>query len=217
MSWNKGKRFRLVFTLIAAALIIMGLFLFTVPHTATMENGWELVLVNNRYTVPDNFSEELTTLKNGKKVDSRIYPSLQQMFDDARKEGLSPEVRSGYRTKETQKQILMDKKAKFIQEGHSHFEAGKLAKEWVALPGHSEHELGLAVDINTTDSAERERLYSWLALNSWKYGFICRYPSNKVAITHIEHEPWHFRYVGFKHAKAMHESGSCLEEYLETL
>lgn len=184
---------------------------------ASEDLGWELVLVNDRYTVPEGFPEDLTTLKNGKKVDSRIYPDLQAMFDSARQDGFSLEVRSGYRTKETQQQILDDKKAEFISEGYSRREAKKMARDWVAAPGHSEHELGLAVDINAEDTEQEDVLYHWLKENAWKYGFICRYPESKSAITHVEHEPWHYRYVGKEHAKAIRDRGYCLEEYIDEL
>ncbi len=188
-----------------------------ISKPASEDLGWELVLVNDRYTVPDSYPEDLTTLKNGKKVDTRIYPDLQAMFDAARRDGLSLEVRSGYRTKESQQQVLDDKQAEFITEGYSQREAKKMAREWVALPGHSEHELGLAVDINAEDSGQKDELYHWLNENSWKYGFICRYPDNKSDITHVEHEPWHYRYVGKGHAKTIHEKGYCLEEYIDEL
>ena len=185
---------------------------------ASEDLGWELVLVNERYTVPDSFPGELVTLKNGKKVDARIYPDLQDMFDAARKDGLGLTVRSGYRTKESQQQVFDDKVAEFRQEGRSGHKAKQLAKEWVALPGHSEHELGLAVDINADEQVcSKEDLYLWLSQNAIDYGFVCRYPSEKASITHVEHEPWHYRYVGKEHATAMKEKGLCLEEYVETL
>lgn len=183
---------------------------------ASEELGWELVLVNDKYSVPDSFPGELVTLKNGEEVDARIYPDLQNMFDAARKEGLELTVRSGYRTKERQKEILEDKQAEFVELGYSNREAKKLAREWVARPGHSEHELGLAVDINAVESVtSKDVLYHWLNQNSWKYGFVCRYPSEKSDITKVAHEPWHYRYVGKTHAKAMYEANQCLEEYLD--
>ena len=77
-------------------------------------------------------------------------------------------------------------------------------------PGTSEHELGLAVDINGASYD----LYIWLQQNSWRYGFIQRYPEDKTAITGISHEPWHYRYVGKEAAGEIYESGLCLEEYL---
>mgnify|MGYP001032026582 FL=1 len=68
--------------------------------------GWNLILVNDDYSVPNNYEVELTELSNGEKVDTRIYPQLQQMFDDARAAGLELFVREGYRTTQDQKQIM---------------------------------------------------------------------------------------------------------------
>lgn len=82
-------------------------------------------------------------------------------------------------------------------------------------PGTSEHQTGLAVDINADGihSAGYE-VYDWLARNAHRYGFIRRYPPDKTALTGISNEPWHYRYVGVTAATEMHQRGLCLEEYL---
>lgn len=86
------------------------------------------------------------------------------------------------------------------------------------IPGTSEHQLGLSVDINAdTSKCSSDAVYAWLAENAYKYGFIKRYPSEKVEITGINNEPWHYRYVGTEAAAQMQESGLCLEEYIEQL
>ena len=96
--------------------------------------------------------------------------------------------------------------------------AEETAMEWVALPGTSEHQLGLAVDINAdTSKCSRDDVYNWLLENSYKYGFIQRYPSGKTSITRVANEPWHYRYVGKEAAEEIHQSGLCLEEYVENL
>ena len=89
----------------------------------------------------------------------------------------------------------------------------EMAKEWVAAPGYSEHQLGFAVDINgaTYD------LYFWLQENSYKYGFIFRYPGSKTDITGTAEEVWHYRYVGKEAAAEIYEQQICLEEYLERI
>ena len=94
------------------------------------------------------------------------------------------------------------------------------AARWVAQPGTSEHQTGLALDIvaagyqildeEQEDTAEQK----WLMENSWKYGFILRYPSEKSDITGIGYEPWHYRYVGKAAAADIYRTGVCLEEYL---
>ena len=87
--------------------------------TASTEHGWNLILVNEDYYIPDNYEVELTELSNGKKVDSRIYPYLQSMFDDARANGLALFVREGYRTSEEQQQIMDERVAEYQGEGYS--------------------------------------------------------------------------------------------------
>ena len=91
----------------------------------------------------------------------------------------------------------------------------------VALPGTSEHQTGLALDIvdagyqELDEAQENTPVQQWLMRNSWRYGFILRYPTGKSNITGIIYEPWHYRYVGRDAARAIYESGLCLEEYLE--
>ena len=81
--------------------------------------------------------------------------------------------------------------------------------------GRSEHQLGLAVDINGDElHSSNDEVYSWLAENAYKYGFILRYPEGKSDITGIEYEPWHYRYVGKEAAAEIFSRSICLEEYL---
>ena len=89
------------------------------------------------------------------------------------------------------------------------------ALKWVNQVGYSEHQSGLAVDINADGihSAGYE-VYDWLAQNAWQYGFILRYPEDKTDITGTSYEPWHYRYVGVEAAQAITQQGVCLEEYL---
>ncbi len=187
-------------------------------NQADTSSDWNLILVNRTHRIPKNYEMELTELSNGQKVDSRIYPELQAMFDAARADGLQLFVQEGYRTSEEQQQILDEKIAAFENEGNSRKEAKELAKEWVAVPGTSEHELGLSVDINANTSvSSRDSVYTWLAENAHSYGFIKRYPSDKTEITGINNEPWHYRYVGKETAEEIKEKGVCLEEYIEEL
>lgn len=175
----------------------------------------ELTLVNADHAVPRGWNVELTTLSNGEQVASMIYPDLQEMFDDMRAQGIYPFVRAGYRSREMQEQVLEDRIASYRSEGYSKSRARELALETVAEPGTSEHELGLAVDINADDDRSTgDEVYAWLAENAYKYGFIQRYPEDKTEITGIDYEPWHYRYVGKSAAGEIYNSGECLEEYL---
>lgn len=106
----------------------------------------------------------------------------------------------------------------YENEGKSKSEAKKLAEQWVAIPGTSEHQLGIAVDINAdTTKSSSDDVYKWLEENAHTYGFIKRYPSNKTDITGIINEPWHYRYVGKEVASEIYSQGICLEEYIDTL
>lgn len=121
-------------------------------HSIPVSEEWYLIVVNRWNEIPEDYRVELTELSNGQKVDSRIYPYLQEMFDAARKDGIYPVVREGYRTYDEQQKILDDKIKAYINEGYSQSRAERTAKEWVALPGTSEHQLGIAVDINADKS-----------------------------------------------------------------
>lgn len=180
------------------------------------EEEWCLTLVNRWNPMKTDGSEiETVELSNGERVDRRIYPQLQQMFEDARAAGVYPIVASGYRTWGEQEELYYDKIEEYRAQGMSEEEAKQEAERWVAVPGTSEHQLGLSVDINADgiNSAGGE-VYDWLAQNAHRYGFINRYPSDKTGLTGIANEPWHYRYVGTRAAAEIYEQGVCLEEYL---
>lgn len=175
----------------------------------------DIILVNADNPIPQGYEPELMQLSNGIFIDSSIYPDLQQMFDDARAEGVYPVVGEGYRTHEEQQAIMQSKIDSFISEGYSESDAQNLAEDWVAEPGKSEHELGLALDINAEPDLSTDwEVYEWLAGNAYKYGFILRYPQGKEHITGIDYEPWHYRYVGAEAALDIYTSELTLEEYI---
>lgn len=181
------------------------------------KSDWQLILVNRSNPIPDDYSVKLTELRNNQSVDSRIYPSLQKMFDDMRTKGFIPTISSSYRTAQKQQSLLDQKTEEYRNEGYSGKESEKLAKEWVAVPGTSEHQLGMAIDITSADRNTQNPsvIWEWLMDNSYKYGFILRYPEDKTEITGTIYEPWHYRYVGKEAAKEIYERQICLEEYLD--
>ncbi|MCH5255539.1 MAG: M15 family metallopeptidase [Lachnospiraceae bacterium] len=184
-------------------------------HSIPIPEEWNLIVVNRWNEIPEDYSVTLTELSNGQKVDSRIYPYLQEMFDAMRADGIYPIVREGYRTAEEQQEILDERIQRYRNEGYSRSRAERLAKEWVALPGTSEHQLGIAVDINADKTrSANEDVYQWLADHAYQYGFILRYPQGKGDITGAEYEPWHYRYVGTEAALEIYQSQICLEEYM---
>lgn len=179
------------------------------------DESWQLILVNKTHPIPEGYTVTLKELRNGHHVDERIYPELQQMFDDAREAGVFPLINESYRTTERQQQIMDSYIADYEAEGMGHEAAVEKALEYVAVPGTSEHELGLALDIIAEYEDDSSGTWQWLLDNSWRYGFILRYPADKVEITGIAYEPWHFRYVGKQAAQEITEAGLCLEEYLK--
>lgn len=190
----------------------------TDSHNIPVSDEWDLLVVNRWNKIPEDFSVSLTELKNGRKVDARIYPYLQEMFDAAREDGIYPIVREGYRTSEDQEEIFDEKVQAYMDEGYSRIRAENTAKEWVALPGTSEHQLGIAVDINADKmQSTNDEVYAWLAENAYKYGFILRYPRGKEKITGTGYEPWHYRYVGVENARMIYEKQVCLEEFITNI
>ena len=185
-------------------------------HVIQDYEEWNLILVNTWNEIPEDYDVTLTELSNGQEVDSRIYPYLQDLFDAMREDGIYPIVREGYRTADEQQRILDDKVMAFIREGYSKSRAKRLAEKWVAIPGTSEHQLGIAVDINADkEKSSNEEVYEWLAENAYKYGFILRYPQGKEDITGTAYEPWHYRYVGEEAAEEIFNRQICLEEYFD--
>ena len=195
----------------------------TVETPTVNASDWNLLLVNPWNKIPDDFSVELTQLKDGHAIDERAYPDLQDMMDAMRTEGLSPFICSSYRTNEKQQTLYNNKVSEYLAEGYRQSEAEAEASRWVAVPGTSEHQTGLAVDIVDMnyqlldEQQEDTAVQKWLMKNSYQYGFILRYPSDKSEITGIYYEPWHYRYVGKEAAKEIYEQGICFEEYLDTL
>lgn len=183
-----------------------------------------LLLVNPWTPLPEDFVPgELVPVQNDQAVDARAYPDLQDMLQDMSQAGLSPLICSSYRSQERQQELYDNKVQRVMAEGASREAAQAEAARWVARPGTSEHQTGLAVDIVSLsnqmldETQESTPEFQWLAENAWKYGFILRYPNDKSEKTGIAYEPWHFRFVGKEAAEEMHDLGLCLEEYLESL
>lgn len=186
------------------------------------KNQWNLILVNQWNYLPENYNPEIKYLDNGHAIDERAYSDLQNMMNDCRDAGLNPLICSSYRTMEKQEMLFNNKINEYLGYGYSRSEAERKAGELVAIPGTSEHQLGLALDIVDVsyqlldENQENTDVQKWLIHNSWKYGFILRYPTDKSSITGISYEPWHYRYVGKEAAKEIYEAQICLEEYLNS-
>lgn len=156
-----------------------------------------ILIANKTYALPADYNPG---------VNSEAQAALSSMFADAAKEGLSLWIKSGVRTYADQKwqyNLYVERDGKALADTYS------------ARPGHSEHQTGLAFDLNSLYKSFGNTAEGiWLAANCYKYGFIIRYPAGKEHLTGYMYEPWHVRYVGVDHATAIAESGLCLEEYL---
>lgn len=171
--------------------------------------GIEVILVNRDNPVPSYYHRELVTVTGWHQVDSRCYNSLMQMLNDCNAAGISYTFNSGYRTIAEQTLILETRTQEHMENYDLDYdEARKKALQTVAIPGTSEHHLGLAVDLLGSEAI------AWFSEHCWDYGFIIRYTEEKEPITGIIDEPWHFRYVGTEVSLDMKNSGLCLEEYL---
>jgi LAS superfamily LD-carboxypeptidase LdcB len=180
----------------------------------TIEDYTSITTLVNKYNkLPDGATfDNLVTLEKpysntGKrKVREEMYEPLKQMIDDAKKEKLNLYVISAFRENSTQNYLFNNSKKK---------NGLDYALTYSAKPGHSEHELGLAIDFNTTqEKFKKTKEYAWLKDNSYKYGFVMRYPENKVFITGYGYEPWHYRYLGIEIATKMYLEDITYEEYL---
>ena len=184
-------------------------------------SGQRVILVNPRNTIPEGYTTELVTISGDHQIAAIAYEDCAAMLADCAEAGMQPVVVSGYRTQEYQEDLYQRRIDRYIDEnGYTPEKAREMAGWSVAIPGTSEHQLGLAVDIvdnrnwNLDNSQEKMPTQQWLMENSWRYGWILRYPAGKSALTGIIYEPWHYRYVGREVAAEIHELGLCLEEYL---
>ena len=172
------------------------------------------VLVNKYHYLSSKFVPKLVsmgsryTAYSGASMHPEAYEWFVRMVDDAAVEGLWLHSVSAYRSYSYQNTLY----TRYVSNNGK-----KLADTFSARAGYSEHQTGLAVDINVASTSahfENTPQYHWLSENAWKYGFILRYPQDKEHITGFRFEPWHYRYVGQEAAKAIRESGLTWEEYL---
>ncbi|MDD3340124.1 MAG: M15 family metallopeptidase [Lachnospiraceae bacterium] len=202
----------------------------TIELTELQMHTGDLILVNGTY--PYDFAANaetvnLVTIDSAKSVDYTVakaemqlsaptIPVLDQMITDCNAAlGVNDTgVTSAYRTKEYQQSVYDE----YVESQGEDY-----AKAYVATPGYSEHHTGLAMDMGIYYEGGGEGSFSesenavWFSENSYKYGFVRRYQEDKTAITKINNEAWHFRYVGIPHATYMTQQNLCLEEYIDYL
>lgn len=191
-----------------------------VPDGGRIYSEKELILINPWHLLPEDYEPELENVEYGHKMDVCAAEHLRDMLADCREEGLSPLICSSFRERSKQERLFENDVRKYMYSGMTEEEAREETARNVAVPGSSEHEAGLAVDIVYAgrqildEEQENNDTQQWLMEHCWEYGFILRYPYDKQEITGITYEPWHYRYVGFEAAEEIMSKGICLEEYL---
>lgn len=185
---------------------------------------WRLVMASAAHPLGKDYQVELATVTGSYKVDARVLEPLNEMISAAKADGVSLAITSAHRTVQRQTELYDAKVAEYVGYGYSQSEAEAEAAKWVAPPGTSEHNTGLALDIiypgyyeeygDLNENFEKSDAFAWLSGHAEEYGFVLRYPKDKQDITGITYEPWHYRYVGVENAKAMNAAHQCLEEYL---
>jgi len=180
------------------------------------------IIANKHYALPIDYEPTLVVPKvklrlasteQQMHISKTAEPAIEEMFGAAKSEGVSLVFGSGYRSAALQKQFYND----YVrQDGQA------AADTYSARPGHSEHQTGLALDVTSSDGQchleicwENTVEGKWIAANSYKYGFIIRYPNGKDSITGYQYEPWHIRYVGKDLAAEVHKTGQTLEEFFD--
>ncbi len=183
-------------------------------------HGVQMLLVNPWNPVPENYSPELMELNQGGRISAECHDALMNMLADCEEAGFEPYIVSAYRTQEDQEYLFQRKINTLLDLGWSREDAETEAAKNVAVPGTSEHQLGLAVDIIGSeypyldDNQANTASQQWLMAHCHEYGFILRYPKGTTDITGIVYEPWHYRYVGVEIAREIVNLGITLEEYL---
>lgn len=198
---------------------------------AVDENNWALYVIGNDNPLPENFTVETKLVSNGGQLDVRCADYAIQMLKDAEEQNVGLYVTSAYRSIQKQAENMESYINTLMSQGYTKEAATEQAHKEIALPGHSEHNAGLAMDIvsdnywsshtDLEESFDQLPQYDWLIENSWKYGFVLSYPKGKEGITGFIYEPWHYRFVGLEHAEKIHavyeETGEFLtvNEYIE--
>lgn len=185
-----------------------------------------LLLVNGNNPLPEDYDYEgnLTIIDQKylcgyrNQMDKDAYIFAKAMLDAAWKDNVELYILSPYRSYSSQSVLFENEVKRYLNGSTTREQAEIKASTVVARPGTSEHHTGLAVDLNSVETNfEDTEAFSWLKEHGEEYGFIMRYAESKQDLTGVIYEPWHWRFVGIKHAKEMNRLGMCLEEYIEYL
>ena len=186
-----------------------------------------MILVNHTNKMPENYTFETAECGSKTAVNKTLQTVACNAFLELQKaaaaENVTVWMQSGYRSVEYQKNLYEKKTQYYLNKGLSQADALKKAAAIVNPPGYSEHNCGLAADLNSPEHTgldegfENTAAFRWLCQHAGEYGFILRYPKGAEEKTEITYEPWHWRYVGVENAAKINASGLCFEDYIAAL
>ena len=186
-----------------------------------------MVLVNHTSKMPDDYTFDTKECGSATAVNKTLQTVACDAFLEMQKaaaaDGVTVWMQSGYRSVKYQTSLYERKTKYYLDKGYDNATAREKAAAVVNPPGYSEHNCGLAADLNSPEHTgldegfEKTAAFHWLCAHAGDYGFILRYPKDAEDKTEIIYEPWHWRYVGVENAAKINASGLCFEEYIETL
>ena len=186
-----------------------------------------MVLVNHTSKMPDDYTFDTKECGSATAVNKTLQTAACDAFLAMQKaaaaDGVTVWMQSGYRSVKYQTSLYERKTKYYLDKGYDNATAKEKAAAVVNPPGYSEHNCGLAADLNSPEHTgldegfEKTAAFRWLCEHAGDYGFILRYPRDAEDKTEIIYEPWHWRYVGVENAAKINASGLCFEEYIETL
>ena len=186
-----------------------------------------MVLVNHTSKMPDDYTFDTKECGSATAVNKTLQAVACDAFLEMQKaaaaDGVTVWMQSGYRSVKYQTSLYERKTKYYLDKGYDNATAKEKAAAVVNPPGYSEHNCGLAADLNSPEHTgldegfEKTAAFRWLCEHAGDYGFILRYPKDAEDKTEIIYEPWHWRYVGVENAAKINASGLCFEEYIETL
>ena len=186
-----------------------------------------MVLVNHTNKMPDDYTFDTKECGSATAVNKTLQTVACDAFLEMQKaaaaDGVTVWMQSGYRSVKYQTSLYERKTKYYLDKGYDNATAKEKAAAVVNPPGYSEHNCGLAADLNSPEHTgldegfEKTAAFRWLCEHAGDYGFILRYPKDAEDKTEIIYEPWHWRYVGVENAAKINASGLCFEEYIETL
>ena len=186
-----------------------------------------MVLVNHTCKMPDDYTFDTKECGSATAVNKTLQTAACDAFLSMQKaaaaDGVTIWMQSGYRSVKYQTSLYERKTKYYLDKGYDNAAAREKAAAVVNPPGYSEHNCGLAADLNSpehtdlTEGFENTEAFRWLSAHAVEYGFILRYPKNAEAVTEITYEPWHWRYVGPENAALIQQSGLCFEDAVAVL